>query len=980
MKKFLLLFTLLIGSLCSVSAAEQVAFQCLFGTSYNSKGVSAYETSWTSTVNGKKFNIVNCNNNNNDWEYIRAGSKNAAYVASIATAFASQEAITKIEITIDAITANSVKNLYVISSTSSDFSDKVEEVTVTKSTGTQTVEFTEPQAGLYYKFVMDCAKSSNGIIQISELAYYYNPVPAAPTFDIEDESEVDAGTVLHLSAEGGASIYYRLGLDEIEEGTAFELYNDAEAIELVKPNDIYVVEAYAEKDGVQSETVTAMYMTGKADRKLAWLQQVGDENQVVTKCYYNLNEDTLDKLPFPNFDSQFDGQEVAKFEFTSEDTDVAAIVDGSSIEIKGLGTTIITLTIKGTDNYKEATASFELVVVGRIVNVPTFDPESGSEVTINSGINILTDEGDAEIYCCYGESDIAEDAKFELYQEGDVVFATAGTYVVKAYVKVGNDVSKTVTATYTVVKQDRELVWVNANGEPVTEAHYVIDGWEDEMELPGLPDFVSEDYKVTSSVTSVATVGEWGEITVVGAGETTITINVPEDATYKAATASYTLIATAPYAGRWELADNIKDGDKIIIVGKQSSTNQYYALSDQSGNGKNRTAVEVSVNNNLLVINDQQVAEINVSAAGDSYELYVTNYTPGYLYAASSKENLLKTQENSDDNTKATISINKDTNLATIKYNSSNTHNKLLYNINNKLFACYEKGSNAIVEVYIYKYVQPSFYTATAELVYDKVESTYSRVNTLTLQGIKLVYKGREVTEDLENYFVWYGEQMLGTIVGGEHLEYLPTTGEEFTIRDAERNVLCTIDDLEWMHKAEGNISVSHVEYYLDEEDPTQINANYYFEANHDLEWELYDFIERKLVGWSAEGAKLSVAGVGTYFSNGTSAPFNKDLIKVGFTFPFAVHTRHKTMMAVGQNEDLNIHYAITDSPVTFNPSTVSSEHPIPNDISGVMNVTVDGIDGAEYYNLQGVKIEGDLAPGIYIRRQGTTTTKVTIK
>ncbi len=50
-------------------------------------------------------------------------------------------------------------------------------------------------------------------------------------------------------------------------------------------------------------------------------------------------------------------------------------------------------------------------------------------------------------------------------------------------------------------------------------------------------------------------------------------------------------------------------------------------------------------------------------------------------------------------------------------------------------------------------------------------------------------------------------------------------------------------------------------------------------------------------------------------------------------------------------------------------------------DLSGINDVTVD-VDGAEavYYNLQGVRVEGELAPGMYIRRVGNAATKVIIR
>ena len=47
--------------------------------------------------------------------------------------------------------------------------------------------------------------------------------------------------------------------------------------------------------------------------------------------------------------------------------------------------------------------------------------------------------------------------------------------------------------------------------------------------------------------------------------------------------------------------------------------------------------------------------------------------------------------------------------------------------------------------------------------------------------------------------------------------------------------------------------------------------------------------------------------------------------------------------------------------------------------VSGIEDVVIDNAP-AVYYNLQGVRVEGDLTPGLYIRRQGNTTTKVIVR
>ncbi len=75
--------------------------------------------------------------------------------------------------------------------------------------------------------------------------------------------------------------------------------------------------------------------------------------------------------------------------------------------------------------------------------------------------------------------------------------------------------------------------------------------------------------------------------------------------------------------------------------------------------------------------------------------------------------------------------------------------------------------------------------------------------------------------------------------------------------------------------------------------------------------------------------------------------------------------------------------YALRDdAPEAVTPA--KSSFVIEGPTSGVEDVVVDGDDSdapVEFYNLQGIRVNADnLTPGIYVRRQGKTSTKVIIK
>ena len=107
LKTMLLLFALIAGS-SSVWAVEAVYKAALFGSSYNSKGISGYTSSWTATNAGFTVNLSNFNNNNNGWNLVKCGRNGNTSVGTITTNAALDRAITKVDVTIDAITVDKV--------------------------------------------------------------------------------------------------------------------------------------------------------------------------------------------------------------------------------------------------------------------------------------------------------------------------------------------------------------------------------------------------------------------------------------------------------------------------------------------------------------------------------------------------------------------------------------------------------------------------------------------------------------------------------------------------------------------------------------------------------------------------------------------------------------------------------------------------------------------------------------------------------
>ena len=159
--------------LCKVSTgtAESVEYVLRFGSSYNSSKISSYTATWSVTCNGFTCNMANWNNNNNDWEYVKAGRKNNASVATITTAAAVSEALNTVTMTVEAVTSAKINSLKLYVSTDSNFSTK-DMYTATAAKGDVVFNISNPVANAYYKIEVDCASgSSNGLITVSKVVF-----------------------------------------------------------------------------------------------------------------------------------------------------------------------------------------------------------------------------------------------------------------------------------------------------------------------------------------------------------------------------------------------------------------------------------------------------------------------------------------------------------------------------------------------------------------------------------------------------------------------------------------------------------------------------------------------------------------------------------------------------------------------------------------------------------------------------------------
>lgn len=210
---------------------------------------------------------------------------------------------------------------------------------------------------------------------------------------------------------------------------------------------------------------------------------------------------------------------------------------------------------------------------------------------------------------------------------------------------------------------------------------------------------------------------------------------------------------------KWELvtdAGALSVGSQIIIVGKNSD----YALStDQRDN--NRGATTITKDGNYLAdpSSDVQIATLEEGTVAGTFAFNVG--TAGYLYAASSSKNYLRTQTTNDANSSWKITIAAD-GTATIVAQGTNSRNTMQYNYNNgaPLFACYGSASQTAVCIYALPSTDPAIVASNIQVDEFGVENetaSYDVKNMeddVTVQSVSADWVTASASEKTINYSV----------------------------------------------------------------------------------------------------------------------------------------------------------------------------------------------------------------------------------
>ena len=249
----------------------------------------------------------------------------------------------------------------------------------------------------------------------------------------------------------------------------------------------------------------------------------------------------------------------------------------------------------------------------------------------------------------------------------------------------------------------------------------------------GVPTFSVEEGTYTEAQAITLSPGEGGEQVFYTINDGTEQrfiepIKLEEDGTYKiaaytagtetlakSATVTKTYVINLPLEEPYILCEDaawLTEGANIIFASSVAAGEQKAMSKLQKTNNRGAASVTIGSAFNAgketvgIVSKDAYVAVFTVGISNGHITFYTgdsrdakNNSVAGYLYAASSKDNQLKTQKNVDDNAEWTVSVAAN-GAATIKAQGNNTHNWMRYNPNNgAMFSCYTGGQNPI---YIY--------------------------------------------------------------------------------------------------------------------------------------------------------------------------------------------------------------------------------------------------------------------------------------
>lgn len=208
----------------------------------------------------------------------------------------------------------------------------------------------------------------------------------------------------------------------------------------------------------------------------------------------------------------------------------------------------------------------------------------------------------------------------------------------------------------------------------------------------------------------------------------------------------------------------LRSSDQVIIAAHAKN----YALGTQSSNNRSQESITKSDDNGTLTKIGSDVAILTLGGNTGAWTLYdPTN--EGYLYAASSSSNYLRTQSKNDSNGEWTISIAST--KATITANGSNARNRIFHNEGSSVFSCYSPSSTSMKDVVIYRLSGTKLDAPSLKASTDKTALT-ATASWSAVEGARnytLRCTGRDDMEIADNGSASYSHTFTGLEKGVEY-------------------------------------------------------------------------------------------------------------------------------------------------------------------------------------------------------------------
>lgn len=400
--------------------------------------------------------------------------------------------------------------------------------------------------------------------------------------------------------------------------------------------------------------------------------------------------------------------EGAQIEYKIEGDELTAPITGkqaspATVHLTANGTYVVTATAtkEGLDASESAVLMF---TIAKKMNKPTFNLTEGAVYGEAKVLEITSDKVGAQIkYTVIGGGNI-DITKTEA-SPVSVTLDQNGEYTVEAFALEMGDYAKSDAA-----------------------------GLNFKIELAaGVPTFSVEEGTYTEAQTITLATGEGGEKVFYTINDGTEQqyiepIKLEEEGTYKitaytagtetlakSATVTKTYVINLPLEEPYILCEDaawLTEGANIIFASSAAAGEQKAMSKLQKTNNRGAASVTIGSAFNAgketvgIVSKDADVAVFTVGISNGHITFYTgdsrdakNNSVAGYLYAANSKDNQLKTQNNVDDNAEWTVAVATN-GEATIKAQGNNKRNWMRYNPNNgAMFSCYTGGQDPI---YIY--------------------------------------------------------------------------------------------------------------------------------------------------------------------------------------------------------------------------------------------------------------------------------------